>query len=65
MPLIVNLTQVKVSTEDIADLKRRLASARWPDQLENAGWNYGTEKSYLKARPPVHTYLLLIKPRQS
>jgi hypothetical protein len=47
--------QVKVSAEDIADLKRRLASARWPDQLESAGWDYGTEKSYLKARPSEHT----------
>ena len=31
----------------IADLKARLARTRLPDQLEGAGWDYGTERSYL------------------
>jgi len=30
------------------DLRGRLARTRFPDQLENAGWDYGTELSYLK-----------------
>ena len=36
-----------VSDQVIADLKARLASTRFPDQLEGAGWDYGTELSYL------------------
>jgi hypothetical protein len=39
-----------VPEADIEDLKRRLATARWPDQLEDAGWAYGTELNYLKVR---------------
>ena len=30
------------------DLRGRLARTRYPDQLENASWDYGTELSYLK-----------------
>jgi pimeloyl-ACP methyl ester carboxylesterase len=33
----------------IADLKDRLARTRWPDQLPDAGWDYGTEKSFLQS----------------
>lgn len=31
----------------IVDLKERLARIRLPDQLDGAGWDYGTERSYL------------------
>lgn len=30
------------------DLRERLARTRFPDQLENVGWSYGTDLSYLK-----------------
>jgi len=30
------------------DLRQRLARTRFPDQLEGAGWDYGTELSYLR-----------------
>ena len=33
----------------LADLKDRLARTRWPDEVEDAGWDYGTNLSYLKA----------------
>jgi len=36
-----------VSDDVIADLKMRLQRTRLPDQLEGAGWDYGTERSYL------------------
>jgi microsomal epoxide hydrolase len=39
----------EVSDEVIADLKDRLARTRWPDQLPDAGWDYGTEKSFLQS----------------
>lgn len=32
----------------IADLKARLAAARFPDELEGAGWDYGTNIEWLK-----------------
>ena len=33
----------------LADLKDRLARTRWPDQLPDAGWDYGTEKTFLQS----------------
>jgi microsomal epoxide hydrolase len=46
----VNITpfEVKVSPEEIQDLRDRLARTRWTDQLPGAGWDYGTELGYLK-----------------
>jgi pimeloyl-ACP methyl ester carboxylesterase len=32
----------------IADLNRRLEATRWPDQIEGAAWDYGTELQYLR-----------------
>lgn len=40
--------EVEVANETIEDLKRRLANVRWPDQLPDAGWDYGTEMGYLQ-----------------
>ena len=37
-----------VSDDVLADLKARLARVRWPDQLDGAGWDYGTERGYLE-----------------
>jgi pimeloyl-ACP methyl ester carboxylesterase len=37
-----------VSDEVVADLRDRLARTRWPDQLDGAGWDYGTELGFLK-----------------
>ena len=39
---------MKVSDADIADLRERLSRTRWPDQLADAEWDYGTERSYLE-----------------
>jgi len=36
-----------VAEDVIADLKARLGRTRLPDQLDNAGWSYGTERGYL------------------
>lgn len=40
---------IHVSDEILDDLKYRLHHIRWPDQVENAGWEHGTELSYLKS----------------
>ena len=39
----------EVPDEVLVDLRRRLANTRWPDQLEGAGWDYGTESGFLRA----------------
>lgn len=33
----------------LADLRRRLSFARFPDQLDGAGWDYGTERDFLRS----------------
>ena len=40
--------KIEVSDDVLADLADRLARTRFPDQLEGAGWDYGTELSYLR-----------------
>ena len=49
-PLLRKLT-ISVPDEQIADLKARLASTRWPDQLEGAApWAYGTDLKYIQVQ---------------
>ncbi len=40
--------RIRVDDSVFADLRERLARTRWPDQLEGAGWDYGTELGYLR-----------------
>ena len=37
-----------VNQHVINDLRERIAKTRWPDEIENAGWAYGTNLAYLK-----------------
>jgi microsomal epoxide hydrolase len=39
---------VDVPDEVVADLRLRLSRTRWPDQLADAGWDYGTELGFLR-----------------
>ena len=39
---------IAISEKAIDDLKLRLSQTRWPDQIQNSGWDYGTDISYLK-----------------
>lgn len=39
---------VQVPQGVLDDLKDRLARTRWPDEVEGAAWDYGTNLSYLK-----------------
>lgn len=43
-PFVINVPQ-----NVLDDLQQRLALTRWPDQVENAGWDYGTSLDYLKS----------------
>jgi len=38
---------IQVSEDVLIDLRQRLARTRWPDELPDTGWDYGTNLSYL------------------
>ncbi|HVW60737.1 MAG TPA: epoxide hydrolase N-terminal domain-containing protein, partial [Puia sp.] len=38
---------IAISPFIIDDLRERLGRARWPDEIEDSGWAYGTNKEYL------------------
>ncbi len=40
--------EVRVPDSLLEDLQHRLANTRFPDQLKDAGWDYGTELDYLR-----------------
>jgi pimeloyl-ACP methyl ester carboxylesterase len=40
---------IQIPEDVLIDLKYRLDHIRWPDQLENAAWERGTEKDYLQS----------------
>ena len=40
--------QINVSDDVLDDLRQRLANMRWPDELPDTDWDYGTNLSYLK-----------------
>jgi len=40
---------IHVPDADLADLKARLARARFPDEIPGSGWTYGTSRAYLES----------------
>jgi microsomal epoxide hydrolase len=54
-PFTIDVPQVVLD-----DLKGRLARTRWPDEVEGAGWDYGTNLNYLKTL--VDYWLCLLTP---
>jgi pimeloyl-ACP methyl ester carboxylesterase len=40
--------EVNVPQATLDDLRDRLARTRWPDEVNGAGWNYGTNLAYLR-----------------
>src|SRR5438128_1402131 len=41
--------KIRVPDAVLADLKRRLAQGRFADEFPDAGWDYGTNLTYLKS----------------
>jgi pimeloyl-ACP methyl ester carboxylesterase len=41
--------KIDVPQATLDDLHERLARTRWPDEVEGAGWDYGTNLDYLKS----------------
>ena len=40
--------KISIPESMLIDMKRRLSETRWPDEIENSGWQYGTNLSYIK-----------------
>ncbi|MDA3647020.1 epoxide hydrolase [Saccharopolyspora indica] len=40
--------QVNITEADVADLRRRIAATRWPDEVPGAGWARGVPGDYLR-----------------
>jgi microsomal epoxide hydrolase len=40
--------RVEVAEDVLADLRERILDTRWPDQLADAGWDYGTDLGWLR-----------------
>jgi pimeloyl-ACP methyl ester carboxylesterase len=40
--------EVRVTEEVLDDLRARLGCTRWPDELDDAGWEQGTDLAYLR-----------------
>ena len=48
MTLTIEPFEIDVPDEALRDLRDRLARARFPQQLDGAGWDYGMELGYLR-----------------
>ncbi|MDO7852087.1 epoxide hydrolase family protein [Hymenobacter convexus] len=40
--------RIDVAQSVLDDLQTRLARTRWPDEIEGAGWDYGTNRDYIQ-----------------
>ena len=40
---------ISVPEEVLEDLRTRLARTRWPDEIPDSGWQYGSNLQYMKA----------------
>jgi pimeloyl-ACP methyl ester carboxylesterase len=39
---------IQIAEDVLSDLQQRLQRTRWPDEIEGAGWDYGTNREYLQ-----------------
>jgi pimeloyl-ACP methyl ester carboxylesterase len=40
---------IRIDDRTLSDMTARLAQTRWPDQVDGARWDYGTELAYLRS----------------
>ena len=40
--------EIRVTDQELADLRRRLGMARWPPDSPGEPWSYGTDRAYLQ-----------------
>ncbi len=46
--MVIHPFTIQVAQPTLDDLRERLARMRWPDEVQGAGWDYGTNLGYLK-----------------
>lgn len=46
--MVISPFTIDIPQADLDDLQRRLDLTRWPDQMDGAGWDYGTNPEYLR-----------------
>ena len=46
--MTVQSFRIQVPSSTLRDLRRRLEFTRWPDEILDSGWDYGTNLAYLK-----------------
>ena len=46
--MAVEQFKIDISDSVIEDLKARLSRTRWPDELPDTGWDYGSNLEYVK-----------------
>ena len=47
-PMNIRPYEVSVSDDTLEDLRRRLRDTRWPDEIEGAEWDYGSNLAYIR-----------------
>jgi pimeloyl-ACP methyl ester carboxylesterase len=47
-PTLLDPMVVAVAEEQVAALRARLAQTRWPDEVTDSGWDYGTNLAYMR-----------------
>ena len=40
--------EIAVDEETLDDLRRRIGDTRWPDEVSNSGWDYGSNMAYVR-----------------
>jgi hypothetical protein len=40
---------INIDEAQLDDLRHRLTQARWPAEIEGAGWDYGTDQALLRS----------------
>ena len=48
--------RVAVPKADLDELAARLANTRWPDELPEAGWDYGIPRDYSRTSPSTGVF---------
>ena len=45
---MIKKIRIEIAQDILDDLKSKLKSTRWPDEIENSGWTFGANLSYMK-----------------
>src|SRR5450432_4188828 len=48
MSMSIQPFKINIPQATLDDLRERLARTRWPDEVQGAGWDYGTNLEYMR-----------------